>query len=96
MQETLKRRATYGEVEAAPPHLVAELLHDGVRHLWLVDPQVRVVEAFELENGHRMLAGTYSGDNVVRIVPFDAIEFRLGRLWPPERSAAVDPQGGTS
>ena len=68
----------------------------GVRHLWLVDPRVRVVEAFELENGHWMLAGTYTGDSVVRIAPFDAIEFRLGRLWPPERTAADDPQGRTS
>lgn len=59
----------------------------GVAHLWLVDPRVQVVEAFVLVGGHWRLDGTYTGDALVRICPFDALEFRLGRLWPPVRNA---------
>jgi Putative restriction endonuclease len=58
----------------------------GVTHLWLVDPRVHVVESFALENGRWLLVGSYTGDGDVRIAPFDVIEFRLGRLWPPDRS----------
>ena len=54
----------------------------GVRHLWLVDPRVELLEVFELIDGRWTLLGTYQVDAPVRAAPFDAVEFRLGRLWP--------------
>ena len=57
----------------------------GVGHLWLVDPRVQVLEVFALANGRWTLVRTFTGDAAVRAVPFDAIEFRLGRIWPPDR-----------
>lgn len=54
---------------------------EGVRHLWLVNPLTATLEAYRLEAGHWVLLVTHSGDEVVRIEPFDAIEIALGRLW---------------
>ena len=59
----------------------------GVGHLWLVDPRVHVLEVFALTAGRWTLVRTFSDNAVVRAVPFDAIEFQLGRIWPPDRGA---------
>lgn len=55
----------------------------GVKHLWLVDPRIDVLEVFELTGGKWSLIHTWTGDVAANIPPFDAIEFRLGRIWPP-------------
>ena len=51
----------------------------GVRHVWLVDPLARTVEAFVNEDGeggwHE--AGTARGDEAVCLPPFEAVSFRL-------------------
>ena len=109
MQETLKRSATYTDLEAVPPHLVAEILrgrlapharttgrHSSVHFrlgnvpggLWLVDPRVQVLEVFALTAGRWTLVRAFTADAAVGAVPFDAIEFQLGRVWPPDRGAA--------
>lgn len=54
---------------------------EGVPYLWLIDPQEQSLEAFCLERGRWTLAGTFTGTGAVRIPPFDAVEFELGRLW---------------
>ena len=64
----------------------------GIGHLWLVDPRLGVVEAFVLSDRAWKLAGTYSGEDMVRIAPFQAIEFGLGRLWPPPRIPVGTPR----
>ena len=53
-----------------------------MRHLWLVDPSDRTLEAFELRDGEWVLIGTAKDDDPVSIRPFDAITFSLGDLWP--------------
>jgi Uma2 family endonuclease len=64
---------------------------ESVPHLWLVDPRVRTLEVFELINGRWTDAGVYADDAVIRAVPFDAIELRLGLLWADvEQSATQD------
>lgn len=55
---------------------------EGVRHLWFVDPLARTLEAFELREGSWVLLAALKDDEPVRLVPFDAIEFPLGALWP--------------
>lgn len=54
----------------------------GVRHLWLVDPRIELLEVFELKDGRWSLLRTFSGTTGVRAAPFDAIEVSLGLLWP--------------
>ncbi len=54
----------------------------GVRHLWLLDPRIQCLEAFALTEGRWLLLGTYSGDQVVRIAPFEDVEIQLAQLWP--------------
>jgi Uma2 family endonuclease len=54
----------------------------GVGHLWLLDPQARLLEAFVLRDGAWSLAGTAQEGEEVRLVPFDATAFPLASLWP--------------
>ena len=56
---------------------------EGVRHLWLVDPLDRTLEAFELlRDGEWVLIATVKDDDPVCIRPFDAVTFGLADLWP--------------
>ena len=55
---------------------------EGISHLWLVDPDARTLEAFELVGGRWMLLATLAGDSPVSLPPFDAVTFPLGALWP--------------
>ena len=52
-----------------------------VGHLWLVSPDVRMLETFRLEAGRWVLLDTFEGEALIRAEPFDAIELPLGRLW---------------
>ena len=54
---------------------------EGVACAWLVDPLARTLEAFRLDGGHWVLAGTHVGDAVVRVEPFAAIDLELRLLW---------------
>jgi Uma2 family endonuclease len=53
----------------------------GVRHVWLVDPAIRLLEVFRLEGERWLLALSAEGDATVRAEPFDAIELALAPLW---------------
>ena len=55
---------------------------EGVRHLWLVDPAERTLEAFELTAGEWARIATAADDEPVRIAPFEAVSFNLADLWP--------------
>ena len=59
---------------------------EGVRHIWLVDPLERGLEAFELRDGQWMLIATIKDTEAVSVPPFDAITFSLGDLWPNSTS----------
>ena len=56
--------------------------HEGVRHLWFVDPDARTLEAFALREGQWVLIDTLVDDAPVSLPPFDAITFPLDALWP--------------
>lgn len=70
----------------------------GVRHLWLVDPEARTLEAFERRgsggDGAWVLLGALAGDEEVRLPPFDAVALDLAALWPPEPPAEPQPADG--
>ena len=52
-----------------------------VRHVWLMDPEARTLEAFRLEGEHYTLRVTHAGAARVRAEPFEAIELELAFLW---------------
>ena len=54
---------------------------EGVRHLWLMDPANRTLDAFELHDGQWLPIANVKDDEPVSIRPFDAITFGLGDLW---------------
>ena len=56
----------------------------GVGYLWLIDPDLKTLEVFELVNQRWQLQACYQNDDNVSAVPFDAIGFSLTELWPPE------------
>lgn len=53
----------------------------GITHVWLVDPTAQTVEVYRLHAEGYLLVGIYGGESLVRIEPFDAIEFDVGALW---------------
>ena len=53
----------------------------GVSYLWLIDPDIKTLEAYELQDGRWSLLKTLSNDVAVSIAPFDATTFSLADLW---------------
>lgn len=68
--------ARFDRVEKMPVYA-----HNHVPFLWLLDPIARTLEAYALENDRWILLGAHGGDQNVRVVPFDAVEIELRRLW---------------
>jgi Uma2 family endonuclease len=60
---------------------MAVYAREGVRHLWLVDPEPRTLEVYRLENGRWSLLDTHVGEVTVRAEPFEALALELGALW---------------
>ncbi len=54
---------------------------EGVRHVWLMDPEARTLEVFSLEGTDYSLHATHSGPALVRAEPFEAAELELAYLW---------------
>jgi Uma2 family endonuclease len=54
---------------------------EGVGHFWLVDPRVRILEVYRLDNGRWVELDTYEGDTAVHAPPFAAVAIDLARLW---------------
>lgn len=53
----------------------------GVEWLWILDPERKTLEAYQAAGSHWMLLGSWGGDDVVRVQPFDAVELPLAALW---------------
>lgn len=62
----------------------------GVSHLWLADPTLRTLEAYNLVSGKWLLDATYGSDGEAAIAPFDAVPLTLGDLWLPEPEGDAD------
>jgi len=54
---------------------------NGVGHLWLIDPDLRILEVYGLESGRWVLLETQRDDAGVSPPPFSAVEIGLGDLW---------------
>jgi Uma2 family endonuclease len=66
----------------------------GIRHLWLIDPDERSLAVSERVEGRWVEQGTYRGDELVRDAPFEALELRLGLLWPGLKKPLQAPNEG--
>ncbi len=53
----------------------------GVQYIWLVDPDLHTLEAFENREGQWTMIAALEEDNPVSVPPFDAITFDLSVLW---------------
>lgn len=52
-----------------------------VSYIWLIDPDIRILEVFRLEHGKWSLIGSFSENDTVRAEPFQEIEIELKTLW---------------
>lgn len=60
----------------------------GVGHLWLLDPQTKLLEAFARVADQWLLLATIGEGEEVRAAPFDAIGFPLDALFPFDEPTA--------
>ena len=49
---------------------------------WIIDPEIKSLEAFRLEQGHWVSLGVFADAIKVKLQPFDAVEIDLSQLWP--------------
>jgi hypothetical protein len=68
----------------------------GVGWLWFVDPDARTLEAFARRDGAWLLLGTATGEDEVRLPPFDAVGFPLAALWPDDGPPSGHSSSGTA
>ena len=52
----------------------------GVRHAWLIDPDIRLLETFTLKEGFWVLSGTYIDAQPISVDPFAAVTFSLSEI----------------
>lgn len=52
-----------------------------VRHAWLLDPRLQTLEAFALREARYELIGTWRGNAIARVSPFEALELELAAPW---------------
>ena len=71
------KRAIYGEAS--------------VPYLWLFEPLNRVLEAFQFVGRQWVLVGVATGNDQVKLPPFNAISFPLDDLFPFDPPASPDP-----
>ena len=66
----------------------------GIPHMWLIDPRLQILEAFENLDSNWIKVGAWNSDDDVRAAPFDAISFSLADLWPLDKPLGFneDPQ----
>jgi len=63
----------------------------GISYAWLVDPDIRILEAYRHSSGLLVRVGAWGGDDVARAAPFDAIEIELANLWMPDGGVKPTP-----
>ncbi|WP_462329868.1 Uma2 family endonuclease [Thiohalocapsa halophila] len=53
----------------------------GVKHLWLIDPRTRTLEAYTATDGAWQEIGRWRGDQAVAAAPFAEVALDLAVLW---------------
>lgn len=62
----------------------------GITHLWLLDPTVGELEAFELTGRRWLLLATIQRGDLVEVSPFDAAPFPLDDLFPFDTPSSTE------
>ncbi len=65
----------------------------GIPHAWLVDPELRTLEAYELNGARWTLLGAWSDGDVLEIAPFLGLELDVGALFEPQEPGQ-EPEPG--
>ncbi|MGZ6086111.1 MAG: Uma2 family endonuclease [Polyangiales bacterium] len=73
--EVLSPKTAVTDIRVKLPHYVAS----GVPFVWIVDPEMRLVQVYAAENGPRLVA-TASDDTSIRLPPFD-LDIDPRRFW---------------
>jgi Uma2 family endonuclease len=55
----------------------------GVSHLWIADPDARVLEVFQNQRGRWLLLAALSEEANVSAAPFEELHFDASDLWLP-------------
>ncbi|MDN5927306.1 MAG: Uma2 family endonuclease [Hyphomicrobiales bacterium] len=63
---------------------------ESIPHMWLIDPRLQILEAFENDHGHWKKVGDWNSDDKVSAPPFDAISFSLADLWPLDKPLGMN------
>ena len=58
--------------------------HEGVTHVWLVNPLARTLEVYRLSESKWTLLQTSVNDDVVQAEPFESVSIDMSRWWLPE------------
>lgn len=53
----------------------------GTSHCWLIDPDIRTLEAYANQDGRWLLLGAWGGQDRATIDPFAAVTLDLSGLW---------------
>jgi Uma2 family endonuclease len=53
----------------------------GVSYIWLIDPVLQTLEAYQLHEQHWLLIATLSENQPVTVAPFVEHTFSLSDLW---------------
>jgi Uma2 family endonuclease len=59
----------------------AEYRDAGVANYWIIDPELRTIEAWRLDAGQYVTAGRGQGTAVINLPPFPDLEIPLSKLW---------------
>lgn len=89
--------ARFDRVTKLPIYSQAE-----IRHAWLLDPDIRMLEVLRLEGGNWTIVAAHQNAERVRAEPFEALALDLSLLWgeetggpaPVEAVEDAQPQGG--
>ena len=76
----VKRNATYDDL-CARGRTMRVYASERVGHLWIVDPILRTLEVYRLENGRWVVASTHGGTEQVSAEPFEALALDMRRWW---------------
>ena len=55
---------------------------ESVAYAWIIDANLQAFEALRLEHGRWTYIAQQTGNDVIRVEPFEAIEIQLANLWP--------------